>query len=160
MRKPFRQHGFTLLELMVALAVLAVGIVGLMRAVSQGSAATAQIRDVTTAMSLAQMKLEELANNVAEAPKESSGEFGEVAPGFSWRAAAEDTDVEGLKKIVVNVLWQRGNNTRTVSLETCASENMQVTPLEETGTSTTSAGGVGTTPRTTGGTNVGGGRTR
>jgi type II secretion system protein I len=126
-----RQSGFTLLELMVALVILALGIVGLMRAVSQGMAATAQIRDVTTATTLAQMKMEELASHVADLPAESSGDFGDEAPAFSWRATAESTDIEGLKRITVVVLWQRGNRQQSVTLETCVSENMQVTPLEE-----------------------------
>ncbi len=126
-----RQSGFTLLELMVALVILALGIVGLMRAVSQGMAATAQIRDVTAATTLAQMKMEELASNVMDLPAESNGDFGDEAPEFSWRAVAEETDIEGLKKITVTVLWQRGNRQQSVTLETCVSENMQVTPLEE-----------------------------
>lgn len=131
-----RQSGFTLLELMVALVILALGIVGLMRAVSQGMAATAQIRDVTAATTLAQMKMEELASNVADLPAESSGNFGDEAPEFSWRAMAEETDIEGLKKITVVVLWQRGNRQQSVTLETCVAENMQVTPLEEMATVT------------------------
>jgi type II secretion system protein I len=126
-----RQSGFTLLELMVALVILALGIVGLMRAVSQGMAATAQIRDVTTATTLGQMKMEELASNVVDLPAESNGDFGDAAPEFSWRAVAEETDIEGLIKITIVVLWQRGNRQQSVTLETCVSENMQVTPLEE-----------------------------
>ncbi|MCS6863129.1 MAG: type II secretion system GspH family protein [Abditibacteriales bacterium] len=126
-----RQSGFTLLELMVALVILALGIVGLMRAVSQGMAATAQIRDVTTATTLAQMKMEELASHIADLPAESRGDFGDEAPEFSWRAVAEETDIAGLKKITVFVFWQRGNRQQSVTLETCVSENMQVTPLEE-----------------------------
>lgn len=53
-----RQHGFTLIEILVALSVLAIAVVGLMRTFNVGLAWAGRSHDRTVAVELAQQRLE------------------------------------------------------------------------------------------------------
>ena len=104
--------GFTLLEVMVALAIMAIVLVSVYRMHSQTLAMNAAARFYTQAPLLAQSKLAELEANSATMFAGDSGDFGEDFPGYSWTVATEDVSSEALgeigkdlKRIDVTVLF-------------------------------------------------------
>lgn len=107
-----QDSGFTLLEVMVALAIMAIVLVSVYRMHSQTLAMNAAARFYTQAPLLAQSKLAELESNSATLFAGDSGDFGEDFPGYSWTVATEDLSSEALgeigkdlKRIDVTVLF-------------------------------------------------------
>jgi general secretion pathway protein I len=90
-----RRGGFTLLEVMIALAVLGGALVVLLRISSQDVRAAYRAKLLTIGTSLARSKMydleEELVKNgFADSPEEESGDFtDESQPKFRWQAAIE-----------------------------------------------------------------------
>ncbi len=80
--------GFTLLEVMVAVAILAISLTALFGAQSSGVSLAAETRFNTQAPLLAEMKLAEL--QAAGEVFSQDGDFGDAFPDFSWELEAED----------------------------------------------------------------------
>jgi general secretion pathway protein I len=117
-----QQRGFTLLEIIVALAVLAVALVALLTLRNRDIALQAHARHLVTATSLAKAKLEEF-NRVAEADHtESSGDFGEHYPGYAWSWDVQPTPVPKWIELTVTVTWPEGAGQEQVALTTYLSE--------------------------------------
>jgi general secretion pathway protein I len=82
--------GFTLLEVMVAVAVIAIAFVTLLGAQSQSvSIATGSKFDAMASL-LAQGKLADLGVQNYSEVTSSSGNFGEDFPGFSWKTEVSE----------------------------------------------------------------------
>lgn len=114
--------GFTLLEILVALAVLAVALVVLLTLRNRDIALQAHARHLITATALAKEKLEEL-SRVAEADRqETSGDFGERYPGYVWRQEMQPTPVPEWFDITVTVSWPEGARQEQVELVTYVQE--------------------------------------
>ncbi|MCX7776885.1 MAG: prepilin-type N-terminal cleavage/methylation domain-containing protein [Armatimonadetes bacterium] len=109
---------FTLLELLIALAITVIAVVGIVRGVSNGLMAVQSLSKRNEAINLARMKMEELLTSMDEQTDEQEGGFGEAFPQFRWEAQISDAQVEGLKVVTVRVIWREGVNERAVSLST------------------------------------------
>ncbi len=119
-----REEGFTLGEVMIALVVLTVGLLGL--AVLTGSivGANALSRDRVAAATMAQGKMEEL-NNMSFSSLQnmtSQGAFtGSDNPGGAYSrewSISMDTPVPGTATLLVKVEWPWGGSSREVELRT------------------------------------------
>ena len=86
--------GFTLLEVMVALAVMSIVLVSVYRMHSQSLAMNTAARFYTQAPMLAQSKMVEVEALSSSAFPEDSGDFGEQFPGYGWKAAITDVTSE------------------------------------------------------------------
>lgn len=100
------KHGdkaFTLLEVMIAMSVLALTLVTIFQLQSQSISMETQSRFLTTASLLAQSKMAELENlnNIEDINK--SGNFGEEFPDYNWDMDASDTEEKKLKKITITI---------------------------------------------------------
>ena len=87
--------GFTLLEVMIAMAILAISLVAVYQSQSQSVSMAANARFLTTASLLAQSRMSQID---AAAPREvssGSGDFGENFPDYAWQV--EIGDVEGIQ---------------------------------------------------------------
>jgi general secretion pathway protein I len=105
-------RGFTLLEVMVAMAILAIALVGILKANVQSLQVMADSRTRTTLALLAAGKLAEVeAVGVAEW-NEFQGDFGREYPRVTWRVEVEPTEVEELTHVAV-VVSQDGNGLGT-----------------------------------------------
>jgi general secretion pathway protein I len=144
-----RSRGFTLLELMVASAILAIGLTAMMRAFSEGLVVVRQSESDAVAMTLAQQKLAELEAADTLPDGEESGQCAEPWDRFRWQCEIQTLDdYPALKRVRVSILWAEGHRARVQALEA-----LLRTPPEAT---------RGTTGGATGGATAGtmGGMTR
>jgi prepilin-type N-terminal cleavage/methylation domain-containing protein len=109
-----RRVGYSLIELLVAMALFAIAALGLSVGVAIVSRAGVLSDHFTRATILAQDKLEELAAR-GGAPAEGADA---PAPGFSrsWTVALDDPEI-GESRVNVTVSWE-GADSRTIALTT------------------------------------------
>ena len=95
------ESGFTLLEVMVAVAVIAITFVTLIGAQSQSVSIAGHTRFAVTSALLAQQQLTEIEMTEYEQISSGSGDFGENYPGYSWQAEVSDLgeDETGIKGV-------------------------------------------------------------
>ncbi len=98
------RRGFTLLEVMIAMAVLAIALVAVFRSQSQSVSMVAESHFLTTASLLAQGKMAEMERKRPEELINDSGDFATDFADYSWRVEVKDTPVPFLKKIDVFVI--------------------------------------------------------
>ncbi|MGD2012506.1 MAG: prepilin-type N-terminal cleavage/methylation domain-containing protein [Desulfobacterales bacterium] len=95
--------GFTLLEVMVAIAILAIVLVSVYRMHSQTLAMNTAARFYTQAPMLAQSKLAQIEVDSAGITGTDSGDFGDKFPGFTWRMSTEEVTSEPLGEIAADL---------------------------------------------------------
>ncbi len=118
------QEGFTLLEVMISLAILAVGILGVVGMFSTSIGGNAQGRRMTEASALAQAKLTYLTNmevygslaNGSEAGLKSDGTSGGIYD-RSWTISTPVSTLK-MKRITVKVAWTSKGYTHQVEMTT------------------------------------------
>jgi prepilin-type N-terminal cleavage/methylation domain-containing protein len=95
--------GFSLVEVMVAILVLGIALVGLTHGITTalGSAKESELQ--TTAALFAAGKIESLRAEGLLVDGESDGECGEGLSLYRWRQSVNPTDLDGLHEIVVTV---------------------------------------------------------
>ncbi len=110
--------GFTLLEVMFAVAILAIALVAVFQLQSQGLSMLGQARFETTAALLAKSKMAEMEVAGPMRLHAGSGDFGDDFPGYAWEVLVDPTPMDGLVKITVVVVNNRmtRNNTYRVEL--------------------------------------------
>ncbi len=91
--------GFTLLEVMIALAVMSIVLVSVYRMHSQSLTMNTAARFYTMAPLLAQSKMAELEALSADGFPEDSGDFGEQYPGYSWQTSISEVSSEVLGEV-------------------------------------------------------------
>ena len=87
-RADYHNGGFTLLEVMIALAILAIALTSLFGSQSSSVSLAAESRFNTQAPLLAELQLAHL--NSAETLESDSGDFGNEFPGYRWEATVEE----------------------------------------------------------------------
>ncbi len=107
--------GFTLLEVMVALAIMAIVLVAVYKMQSQTIRMTIAEKFYTRAPFLAQSKIARIMADSQDDSEGDSGDFGTDFPGYTWVSAIEDTsseeletESENLKKIDVAIFFNAG----------------------------------------------------
>ena len=90
--------GFSMLEVMVALAIMAIVLVAVYRMHSQTLNMAAAARFRTEAPLLAQRKLAQIESS-GEAIGPDSGDFGEDFAGYRWQVEVEDVASEALGEV-------------------------------------------------------------
>lgn len=106
-------RGFTLLEVMVALAIMAGVILTVLGSLNYHLGGIAAERDTMAMTLLARTRLAELEQQAAIAAK-SEGSFAPLHADMSWRAELFPTQVPALQKLVVTV--RRSGGGREVAL--------------------------------------------
>jgi len=118
------RSGFTLLEIMVALSIMAVALVAVYRLYSQTVSMNALLRFNTNAPLLAQMKFNDVLNMPAEDLMDDSGDFaGEAFQGYTWQTTITPIESEilgnvadDLKKIDLTVASEKDRLVYHLSL--------------------------------------------
>lgn len=122
-----RNAGFTLIEVVVAVALAALALVALFQGGSAALLTTGQATRLEVAVDRAQSHLAEFADSGAISAGDSEGDDGD---GFHWRLSASpiaslpaETSVQTaptprLYNIAVTISWGSGRRRRSVQLET------------------------------------------
>ena len=89
--------GFTLLEVMIAVAVLTIALTAVLGLQSRSVTLAAESRFHTTAALLAQEKMAEMAVLGMERLSSDDGDFGDVFPGYAWRVTVQNVNLPGVE---------------------------------------------------------------
>ena len=105
--------GFTLLEVMVAMAIIAIALTAVLGLQSQSLSLASEAKFSTTVAFLAQSKMAEIEAQKPEDLTSDSGDFGEDFPGYRWDLSVNDVTLdepEGvsdhLKQIDLTISWE------------------------------------------------------
>ena len=108
--------GFTLLEIMVAVSIIAIVFISVFKMHTQTISMSSDVRFYTTAPLLAQSKLTEYELKSVDDLSDDTGGFGEEYPGYSWQVSVNDVESEvledtakDLKRIDVSVSFNEEN---------------------------------------------------
>jgi general secretion pathway protein I len=101
-----KQTGFTLLEVMVALAIVGLALATASISISQMAGNASTLQERTYASWIAQNKITELrlSGEIPEV-KATSGELEFANRTWGWRAVVSATDVENLRRVDVTISW-------------------------------------------------------
>ena len=119
--RPSPVAGFTLLEVLIAMAIMAIVLVSVYRMHTQTLSMTTANRFYTQAPMLAQSKMAQVEALSADIVSGDSGEFGDKFPGYSWVVSSEDVSSDSLgefandlKRIEVTVSFNSNEYEYTV----------------------------------------------
>ena len=112
------ESGLTLLEVLVALVILAVGITGALRAFSMGLVTCKAAESYSLAALLAQQVASEIERTADLSSGPLTGDFGKDAPGYTWEADVQQATGTDLRRVRVTVLWDVGKRHRHLQLFT------------------------------------------
>ena len=120
-KTPQPQKGFTLLEIMVALSILAIVLVSVYRLHAQTVSMNNEVRFYATAPMLAQLKMAEVESESPEDMGDDSGDFGDEFPNYRWNVVIDDVESTALGDIAkdlkrIDLLISFNNNEFTYSL--------------------------------------------
>ncbi len=105
-------EGFTLLEVMVAMSIIAIAMTAVLSLQSQSISLASEAKFSTTAALLAQNKMAETEWGNRLDLSSDSGDFEEDFPGYTWQVKVEDVSMElpenvskHLKEMTVIISW-------------------------------------------------------
>ena len=103
-----RPGGFTLLEVMIAMGIIAIALVGLLGLHGRNIALTIRDQNLTRATLLARHKLSEIQYLAQvegiDAVGSSAGTF-DGYPGYRYDIQVESTELDMVRRVVVRVIW-------------------------------------------------------
>jgi general secretion pathway protein I len=104
--------GFTLLEVMIAVALIAIALTTLLGSQSQSVSFANSAKFETMAALLAQSKMSEITVQEPGELTNDSGDFGDDYPGYAWEVNVSDIVIPGmdeisdyLKQVDLTVTW-------------------------------------------------------
>jgi general secretion pathway protein I len=137
--------GFTLVEVLAALLLVAIVLPVVMQGISLATGAASAAKRRTEAASLAQSKLAELVGTEGWSGRVLSGRFdtldGDDAGDYAWRADVTPWTEQYVRQIDVHVTWDGPGGERRVTLSTLVYEGK---PEEETEEDEAETGAPGT----------------
>lgn len=117
-----KKDGFTLIEIIMAMAILAIGVIGVVRLIPVGLKASKSSEMISKAAFLAQKQLEELKlagfDQLTAEPEPTVALEGEEGD-YSWAAEVSEVSLEGLtsseniRRLSLTVSWPEKNRTQT-----------------------------------------------
>ncbi|MBW1787475.1 MAG: prepilin-type N-terminal cleavage/methylation domain-containing protein, partial [Deltaproteobacteria bacterium] len=113
---PAAVRGTTLLELMIAIAVIATAMAAVLGSQSQSVSFSGDAKFSTTAALLAQHRAAEIETLNPLDLRSRDGDFGEAFPGYAWRLEVTDPVLLGMKgvsdhlrRVDLTITWGRGD---------------------------------------------------
>jgi len=98
-----QKRGFTLLEVMVALSIIAIVLVSVYRMHAQTVSMNNEVRFYVTAPILAQIKMAEIKSESLEDIGDDSGDYGDEFPDYRWNIVIDDVESTALGNIAKNL---------------------------------------------------------
>jgi prepilin-type N-terminal cleavage/methylation domain-containing protein len=120
------RSGFTLIEVVVALAILGVGLMVIIELFSGGLRLGRASKEYTNAVNYARMKMEEVRLKPPTVEGTEEGEFDDL---FRWQVDVKKVNILPVEKgtdfkppaelflVKVNVIWRSGSKERSVGLQ-------------------------------------------
>jgi type II secretion system protein I len=110
--------GFTLLEVLISLLIIAIVLISCLRAQNQSIRLYTLSREMTIATILARQKMGEIENEATGFPElgEEEGDFEEQFPEFTWKKAVSVTPFEEARRVDLSIVWQDGIRERRVDV--------------------------------------------
>lgn len=104
MARPDRGRGFTLVEVVVALAIVAIGMFAVFRTIGDTAGNVSRLRDRTLAAWIADNRINEI-RLTGQLPSvdETEGEVEMAGRRWRWTAKVSQTQVSGLRRVDVSV---------------------------------------------------------
>jgi prepilin-type N-terminal cleavage/methylation domain-containing protein len=134
-------RGFTLIEVLIALAITIIGLVPLLHLLTNSILVADSAWNLSQATLIANAKLAEVAaqDDLKSGKEEGIIESTEKEMVFDWQSEVTEVSVEelegmnllGLRKVTVNVMWYEGKNQKHVSLATYVDIDKTVTRISE-----------------------------
>jgi general secretion pathway protein I len=122
-RRRVRQQGFTLVEMIVATLVLAIGIVSCLSTLAVSTKAAGLAKQYSTASLLAERHFSEIKSDPNMLTTgEQTGSFGEDYPGYQWSQTIDQTDITGLLRVSLTIEWNDGVSSRSTLFTTYEAE--------------------------------------
>jgi type IV pilus assembly protein PilV len=111
--------GYSLIEIMVALVIFAIGVLGLAGLIPMATKSLNRGADATRAGTIAQAKMEELENASGDLALPAGTSTDTPAGGYTrtW-TITPDAPVRGMTTIEVAVTWTEGGDAQRVALST------------------------------------------
>jgi len=112
-------EGFTLLEVMVALAIVAIALVTLLSLANRSVTISGYLQHMTQATLLAQEKMSEIESGVIDAGlglDRLEGAFDPPFDQFQWRTETEETPLGSVLMLTVVVFWGDEKKNESVDL--------------------------------------------
>ncbi len=130
-KAPHQQSGFTLIEVLVALAILGISLAVLLHIFSESLDRARESQNEIAASAIAQSLLADAGPSM---PLVTGDTEGKTADGYAWRLHIEPYGTEDDRRawkmnalfLTVTVGWKDGSKTRTMSLTT-----MRAVPKEQ-----------------------------
>ena len=104
--------GFTLLEVMVAMAIIAIALTAVLGSQSQSVSLASEAKFSTTAPLLAQSKMAQIEVVELKDLNDDSGDFGDDFPGYTWQLSVKDVVfeepvnvAEQLRQLDLKISW-------------------------------------------------------
>jgi len=110
------KEGFTLLEVMIAVAILSLVAVAFLGAQASSIRLVDESVQISMATLLAKERMAELESRGFPEPGSNSGTFGDAFPSYRWEQTISTTDIPDIRKAVVRVLWMEGDLQRNMEL--------------------------------------------
>lgn len=107
------EKGFTLLETVIALAILSGVVVTLITVLNLHISAADRVQAITTATLLGREKIEEI--SIYGLPVQRQGEFSRGFEKFKWTVRDEDLERYGAKKIYLTVMWGKADKVDLIT---------------------------------------------
>lgn len=129
------EKGFTLIEILVSLAIIAVALPPLLRAFTHAAREQKLSANEATALYLLKFQMAQIELEGFPEIGEEEGEFGEGSR-YTWTYSVEDvtsigeemSEIEDLRKITITVNWQEEGRERSLSMVTYISEREMPQP--------------------------------
>lgn len=102
-KKRLENAGFTLLEIMVSLAILAIALVTLLSAHNKALSMSAEAVKLTDAVALAREEMEKFYIEPLPQPGVSDKKKRDDYPDFEWRTEVAETPFEGVWEVKIDV---------------------------------------------------------
>ena len=102
-RMPVRPRGFSLVEVMCAILILGIALVGLTQGITTALSSSKESELQTTAVLLAAGRIEKLRAEGEIEDGLSDGDWGDDFPNYQWKQTITSTDIKGLHDVDVIV---------------------------------------------------------
>ncbi|WP_020675245.1 type IV pilus modification PilV family protein [Geopsychrobacter electrodiphilus] len=115
-RLPLKNQGFTLLEVMIALAIVGIALVVMLGLAQRSVLVNSRLQQMTRATLLAKQKMAEIEHGLNLGSDQTKGIFAEPNQGFSWRRINTPTPIIGIVQVDLSVLWGKEEENDQVTL--------------------------------------------